>query len=108
MTCGRRPQDAGLSLRGLLSSVLHRGIEVGEDVRGAFEVGGDDLAEVDGVVSGLHLAHYSAFEVGEGLFEERGAGLSGGVRRVAYPPVPVFKGLGELLEIGRASCRERV
>jgi hypothetical protein len=97
MTGGGRSQDTSKSLRGWLSTVLHRGVEVCEDVGGAFEVGGGDLAEVDGVVSGLHLAHYPAFEVGEGLFEERGSCLSGGVRRVAYPPVLVFKGLGELL-----------
>src|SRR5215208_733285 len=60
----------------LLSSILQRRIEVGEDVCGTPEVCGGDLAEVDGMVPGLHLADHAAFQVGECLVEEWGPCLS--------------------------------
>jgi hypothetical protein len=64
----------------LLSSVLHRSIEVGEYVGGTPEVGRGDLPEVDGMVSCLELPDHPALQVGERLGKEWGPRLSLGVR----------------------------
>src|SRR5215211_2573461 len=78
-----------------LSPVLHGGVQIGEYIGGASEVGGYYLAEVDGVVACLQFACHPALEVGEGLFEERGARLPGRVGRPAYGAVLVLEGFGE-------------
>ena len=78
-----------------LSPVIHHRIEIRQDIGGAFEVGGDDLSEVDGMVTRFHLAYYPAFEVGEGFREEWGARLSCGVWGAAEGAVLGLEGLGE-------------
>src|SRR5215211_3552402 len=80
----------------LLSSILQRRIEVGEDVCGTPEVCGGDLAKVDGMVPGLHLADHAAFQVGECLVEEWGPRLSRGVWRAGERSVLRLEGFGEL------------
>src|SRR5918995_6609008 len=79
-----------------LSSVLHGGIEVGEDICGTREMCGGDLPEVDRMVAGLHLADHPALQVGERLLEERGTRLSRGVWRAGEGAVFGLEGLGEL------------
>src|SRR5215212_11531562 len=79
-----------------LTSVLHRGIEVREDIGGTSEVRGDYLPEVDRMVPGLQLADHAALQVGESLVEEWGPRLARGVWRAAEGAVLRLEGPGEL------------
>jgi len=78
-----------------LSAVVHRRIEVRQNIGGTLEVGGGDFPEVDGMLACLHLADYPALEVGECFREERSARLSRGIWRAAEGTVLGLEGLGE-------------